>query len=864
MTLTEKINSNENSISLKKSSSVNSLTGVTDKVIKKQLKFENKNIHNLLQNMLTKMIKTEIDDDDIFSQNKLLSSQTPIANESIIQDKTEQKLKYRQSNIFHLENSSKKEKIPDDSDQEKPKNRSINKTKKVDDSVSSKDDELIVNYEESKFIIDLDSRFISIWDIIIITLTFYTILVTPYILAFLEDDIQLLIAFEAVMDVIFIIDVIFQFFIPFYNDKEVYVKNLSLIARRYIRSWFLIDIAASIPGTMIILIINGLERYNSNKLGTMNKVARITKYYKIIKFSKLIKILKVSNNPKDNPYNKIAGIAVENSSSGIKRLFSFMINFIMISHMITCIWIFIGKELNPSWITEFGFTELSDSDLYLASLYFHWVSIFTIGYGDITSKNSTERLYNCFLLFIGVFVYSFTVSQISNILTSDDESTSRHLKNLNILQSLENKYNIPQNFYKKIYRFLTHNHKFNKIEGYGFINELPPKIRNSLLFEMYDDVLARFHFFFDKSADFTAKVLFCLKPIRMLKKEYIISEGHHMEEVVFVRKGILSIHLSAKYNDYHIMNISMNEHFGDILAMSNQRSPVTIKVYSKTAEILLLKREDLIDISKEFPDSLEEIFIVSSYNFSALLETIEFKKNQVREKNKILKQNSLNNNKFKQTEFDRTITRSSPTASRIETEECEEKVKDIQIPNILQIAKKEKKKKSFKLKGLNKNDKLELYTINEHPFENTHRNLSENKSDDYVKSFPKKLENIIMQKSVNVHIIRNSMYNNMPTNIIEKMHFNNMESGQKQSRNYDTNNKVIRNSSDQKMIRSTLLLNDISNNFKKTKAIEQNPTLYFKDEFKEIMHNQLEEEIGRQEKKIEKLAKKIYNKKVKK
>jgi hypothetical protein len=79
----------------------------------------------------------------------------------------------------------------------------------------------------------------------------------------------------------------------------------------------------------------------------------------------------------------IADIAVQNSSSGMKRLFSFMINFIIATHMITCIWIFLGKQMNPSWITAFGFTEMNDSELYLTSLYFHWVTIFTIGYGDI-------------------------------------------------------------------------------------------------------------------------------------------------------------------------------------------------------------------------------------------------------------------------------------------------------------------------------------------------------------------------------------------------------------------------------------------------------------------------------------------------
>jgi hypothetical protein len=97
-------------------------------------------------------------------------------------------------------------------------------------------------------------------------------------IAFVEEEISLIVTFEAIMDLIFILDVVLQFFIRFYNENEILVKNFSMIARRYINSWFIIDVSASIPGTLIILIIYGLGGYNNDKLGTINKVTRITKY----------------------------------------------------------------------------------------------------------------------------------------------------------------------------------------------------------------------------------------------------------------------------------------------------------------------------------------------------------------------------------------------------------------------------------------------------------------------------------------------------------------------------------------------------------------------------------------------------------
>ena len=68
--------------------------------------------------------------------------------------------------------------------------------------------------------------------------------------------------------------------------------------------------------------------------------------------------------------------------------------------------------------------------------------------------------------------------------------------------------------------------------------------------------------------------------------------------------------------------------------MSNQRSPVNIKVSSKVADLYIISKEDLIEISKEFPETLEDIFLYSSYNFSSLMELIELKKKDFEEKNR--------------------------------------------------------------------------------------------------------------------------------------------------------------------------------------------------------------------------------------
>ncbi len=105
-----------------------------------------------------------------------------------------------------------------------------------------------------------------------------------------------------------------------------------------------------------------------------------TKFYRMLKLNKIFKIIKISSNPRDRILKNLQDMSMNSSSTQVKRLLNFVKNFIIISHMIACKWVFIGKQMFPSWITDSNLLDSEIMDQYLASLYFHWATIFTIGY----------------------------------------------------------------------------------------------------------------------------------------------------------------------------------------------------------------------------------------------------------------------------------------------------------------------------------------------------------------------------------------------------------------------------------------------------------------------------------------------------
>jgi voltage-gated potassium channel Kch len=55
-------------------------------------------------------------------------------------------------------------------------------------------------------------------------------------------------------------------------------------------------------------------------------------------------------------------------------------------------------------------------ELYITALYFTVTTITTVGYGDISGTNTTERLVSIFLMILGVVFFSFSTGALTSII----------------------------------------------------------------------------------------------------------------------------------------------------------------------------------------------------------------------------------------------------------------------------------------------------------------------------------------------------------------------------------------------------------------------------------------------------------------
>ncbi len=520
--------------------------------------------------------------------------------------------------------------------------RILQRTKKVCDSINDDEDE--IEEGENEYFIHPKSYFKYYWDFFIFIIILFTLIFLPLQICFFINHFSCFF-----IDVIYLIDLISNFFMAYYDKEETLIVNHKTIIIHYIFGWFIVDLISFIPfNSLKYLNILSIDFYCICLL-------RLIKYFKIFHCSNFyyLKVLK-----KIFFFNKKVKSCFKNFSfnyKGVINLLKNIFRIIIILHILSCVWIYIKLINLESYIKINDIHKSEYFNLYLSSLYFNFVSIFTVGYGDILPSSHFERQYSLLLLIFSLIINTYAVSFLENLV---DLENSKNLKLMNKIQYLQNisvLYNVNYELYEKILNFLKYNSKFNAEEKEKFIDYLPTSLKNTLICTMYKEIIENFTFFKqhrDNNTEFKVRVLLSLRPIIAFKGEEIVKIGQFVDEIIFVKSGRISIFFYYNKMIIRLLFLRKYEHFGESLVLQHKRSPVGLKIYSNgVSELLLLRRDDFIKILSDYNENFKTLLKKSEGNLIRIKKIIKKKKNQIKN---ILKE-EMEYDKFSKKSYSSTL-----------------------------------------------------------------------------------------------------------------------------------------------------------------------------------------------------------------
>ena len=480
------------------------------------------------------------------------------------------------------------------------------------------------------------------------------------------------------IDIIYIIDLIINFYRSYYNYDEILIKSKIFISIHYLKTWLTLDLISSIPLFSIIKYkeINCID-INIYKDSKLYNNRNHSPYYNsnphnIHYLFMLIKIIKTFKAFSQN----LSASKIQEIIYNIDFFFSWgdvfldIFYFFAFLNLAACFFIFIGRNSDNNWIFLYEMETNSFMDIYLAAIQYLVETVTTVGYGELTGKSVKEILFQIIMLIFGTCIYSWLISTISNYVKKMNEVNIKYEEKFNILEEIKlYNPNFSEKLYDTIFRLL-HYRKYHEEETEieKLLDSLPHSLKNTLLVRMNRVYTESFSFFKDiENREFIVQVISKLSPVLGIKGDVLIKEGETFDDIIFIKNGILSLEvwidinypkesiknylnnniynknnnskntqnakpLNYYYKDlnkinnhdkylYHdvnsinsnnikkikVLNIRRNEHFGDVYMFLNKKSPLYVRVKSKKADLLLLKKIDALNISYNYPDIWKKI-----------------------------------------------------------------------------------------------------------------------------------------------------------------------------------------------------------------------------------------------------------------
>ena len=518
------------------------------------------------------------------------------------------------------ENEEEEEESDDENNKienDEKEHRKLFKREKICDTDT--EDEESENEKEIPWIILPDNPYKKIWDLLIAVLILYSAIITPYEIAFSDNNKSNW--FEILIDVFLAMDIVLTFFSAYTDEEENLVKNHKKIIKKYLKSWFIIDIISVLP-------LNSV--FTNGKYSGLTKLSKLPKLYRLIKLTKLLRMTKMSS--KGN-LNRVTKFFMEKLkiNANVERLFFFVLTFLLMNHLCACFWYFMAKieDFSPdSWVVRLGYMDNSNLELYIISFYWTLTTVTTVGYGDITAGTTIERIYNLFIMSFGVLLYSFAIGSLSAIVSTLDQKSEEMNQKLQILSSIKKEFNLEQGIYDKVRKVIKYDLSRNQKDKMIFLQELPNKLRIELSQIMHDKVIQNFYFFRDQPSDFFAYVAPLLKPVKFSKNDYLYKCQDMIDEMYFVAKGTVIFCLDKRYGEKEIREIKKNNNFGEIEMCLNEKLSFNIKIKSRNCELFVLKKNDFLRLSVNFKEFIE------SFLHKSLMKYLKFNE----EKNQMIKE----------------------------------------------------------------------------------------------------------------------------------------------------------------------------------------------------------------------------------
>lgn len=304
------------------------------------------------------------------------------------------------------------------------------------------------------------------WETLMVALVAYSAWVYPFEVAFMKSfPIRQLFIADNIVNVFFAIDIVLTFFVAYFDSRtQLLVYDSRKIALRYVSTWFVMDVASTIPYEALALMFTGKYKvslsYSLLGLFRFWRLRRVKQF-----FTRLEKDIRFS-------YFWV-------------RCARLLFVTLFLVHCAGCLYYLLADRYpheGNTWIGSMypNFRETSLWVRYISAIYWSITTLTTVGYGDLHAVNTIEMIFIIFYMLFNLSLTAYLIGNMTNLVVEGTRRTMEFRSSIEAASSFVSRNRLPTRLKEQILGYMCLRFKAENLNQFQLIEQLPNSIYKSI------------------------------------------------------------------------------------------------------------------------------------------------------------------------------------------------------------------------------------------------------------------------------------------------------------------------------------------------------------------------------------------------
>ncbi|KAH8089972.1 voltage-gated potassium channel [Aureococcus anophagefferens] len=222
-----------------------------------------------------------------------------------------------------------------------------------------------------------------------------------------------------------------------------------------------------------------------------------------------------------------------------------------------------------TWVDVYVDPRDDNTGRYIAAMYWSLSTLTTVGYGDVNSGSTVERLFAILIMIVGVSYYTYIISSLSSIISTFDSQAAQV------------------------------NEKLVAVRGFVRENKLPGPLADKVttFFQAYYAASNWRMNLYDAS-----ELLANLPPAYYRPGDFVVKEHSPANEMFFLTRGKATVLQKGK----SVFVLESGSYFGEIGCIIDAVRNASIQAMNDS-EVQVLQKENLLELLSNYPQVADEL-----------------------------------------------------------------------------------------------------------------------------------------------------------------------------------------------------------------------------------------------------------------